>query len=189
MPLARELSEPVSLDLKEIESSLVLHIINHATRYSAACVIPSKKRDVVIAAVLRIWVATFGAPRQMLSDNGGEFSNDDFRKMGEKLNITIKSTAAESPWSNGINERHNAILADMVMKIKDDTNCSYIYKECPENVYGYSPNQLVFGKNPHFPSVLCDKLPPLDQISSSKILLEFECFTFSTPGIHLCRIK
>ena len=83
-----------------------------------------KKQHVVIAAVLHIWVATFGAPRQISSVNGGEFSNDDFRKMGKKLNRAIKSTTAESPWSNGINERHNAILADMVKNIKEDTNCS-----------------------------------------------------------------
>ena len=46
----------------------------------------------------------FGAPQQILSDLGGEFSNDDFKVMGEQLNTHIRNTAAESPWSNGINE-------------------------------------------------------------------------------------
>ena len=36
--------------------------------------------------------------------------------------------------------------------------------------YGYSPNQLVFGKNQNFPSVLVDNPPALEgQTSSEKI--------------------
>ena len=51
-----------------------------------------------------MWIMYFGAPQQILSDLGGEFTSDDFRAMGEQLNTTVKTTAAESPWSNGINE-------------------------------------------------------------------------------------
>ena len=38
--------------------------------------------------------------------------------------IKIKTTAAESPWSNGLVERHNLVLAEMLDKILDDTKCS-----------------------------------------------------------------
>ena len=44
--------------------------------------------------------------------------------MGEKLNTTVLSTAAESPWQNGINERHNGILHEMLNKIMEDLNFS-----------------------------------------------------------------
>ena len=40
------------------------------------------------------------------------------------------------------------------------------------NVYGYSPNQLVFGRNPNFPSILTDKLPALDEKTNSEVLLD-----------------
>ena len=104
--------------------------------------------------------STFGSPGQILTDNGGEFNNEDFRFMGEKLNTKIKSTAAESPWSNGINERHNAILGDMIDRIIADRRFSLQVavasavssKNALANAYGFSPNQLVFGKNPNFPS-------------------------------------
>ena len=36
--------------------------------------------------------------------------------------------------------------------------------------YGYSPNQLVFGKNPSFPSTLTNCLPALESSSSTLIL-------------------
>ena len=52
-----------------------------------------------------------------MSDNGGEFANSDFMDMCEQLNIIPLTTAAESPWSNGINERHNAILGNTIKVI------------------------------------------------------------------------
>ena len=70
------------------------------------------------------WTATFGAPAQFLSDNGGEFNNLDFQDMSENLNVEIATTVAESPWSNGVVERHNAVIGNMVDKIFADTNFS-----------------------------------------------------------------
>ena len=66
-----------------------------------ACAMSSKTTQAIISAVLKHWIAQFGPPMQMLTDNGGEFASDDFREMGEKLNTKILTTAAESPWSNG----------------------------------------------------------------------------------------
>ena len=84
----------------------MLHLIDHV---SATCVVLSKKKEAIIDGVLKIWICLFGCPQKILSNNGGEFNNDDFREMGEKLNTKITTTAAESPWSNGVNERHNGI--------------------------------------------------------------------------------
>ena len=100
--------------------------------------------------------------------------------MGEKLNTTIKTTAAESPWSNGINERHNAIIGNMAEKIHNETKCymdiaiasAVSSKNALANVHGYRPNQLVFGFNPNFPSVLTNKLPAMESKTSSEIVLE-----------------
>ena len=44
-----------------------------------------------------------------LVDNGGEFNNNEFISFCENFNMNIKMTAAESPWSNGLVERHNGI--------------------------------------------------------------------------------
>ncbi len=58
-----------------------------------------------------IGVALFGVPKKILTNNGGEFNNELVRDMAEQLNTIITTTAAESPWSNGIVERHNAVRA------------------------------------------------------------------------------
>ena len=40
--------------------------------------------------------------------------------MYETMNITVKVTAAESLFSNGLIERHNMIIANMLDKILED---------------------------------------------------------------------
>lgn len=178
LPYAKEFNQHIAMDLKDINSEHILHLIDHMSRFSAACVIKSKKKEVVIEAILKIWISTFGSPNKILSDNGGEFSNDEFREMGEKLNTRITTTAAESPWSNGINERHNGLLGEMVMKTMEDTGCTLdvalswavCAKNSLANVNGYSPHQLVFGRNPNTPSILHDKLPALEEKCYSKIM-------------------
>ena len=175
---AKDFNESVAMDIKFYSGKPILHLIDHATRFSAASVIHSKERDVVISKIFEIWISMFGSPGQILTDNGGEFNNEDFRIMGEKLNTKIKSTAAESPWSNGINERHNAILGDMIDRIIADRRCSLQVavasavssKNALANVYGFSPNQLVFGKNPNFPSNLINKFPALETPCQSEVV-------------------
>ena len=120
----------------------------------------------------------FGCPRKILSDNGGEFNNQLTRELGEQLNTEVLSTAAESPWSNGITERHNALIGQMMIKVIDDQKCpaeialawSLSAKNALKNVYGFSPNQLVFGHNPNLPSVIDSKLPALSGTTSSQLI-------------------
>ena len=97
------------------------------------------------------------------------------QNMSENLNIEIMTTAA---WSNGVCERHNAVIGDMVTRIVAETKCpleialawAVNAKNSLHNVYGYSPNQLVFGRNPNLPSVINDKPPALEGTTSSEVV-------------------
>lgn len=177
MPLASDFNETVAMDIKFIMGHPILHLIDHVTRYSAACRLNNKKPESVIQAILTIWIRIFGHPKYFLFDNGGEFDNGEMKQLCEKFNIHIKTTAAESPWSNGLCERANATLADMVLKIKQDSNCSLDLaipwaisaKNALSNTFGFSPNQLVFGRNVNLPAVHSD-LPPAENTDSSPLI-------------------
>ena len=71
--------------------------------------------------IFKIWVPVYDAPEKFLTDNGGEFANSKFIEMAGFLNVTVKSTAGESSWSNGLIERHNLALAEMLDKVLEDT--------------------------------------------------------------------
>ena len=100
--------------------------------------------------------------------------------MAQLLNTHVLSTAAESPWLNGITERHNAVISDIVDRILEDVNCSIevtpawalCAKNSLKNVFGYSLNQLVFGKNPNLPTVIGSEPPALEGLSSSKLIAD-----------------
>ena len=168
-PRATEFNEHIAVDLKYFIGKYMLHIIDHFSRYSRGIVIHNKEASSIVDGLIRAWVAIFGPPQSLLSDNGREFDNEKVKELCEKYNINVNSTAAESPWSNGMNERHNGIIGDMVEKLLADghdlTNAvcwSIAAKNSLANISGYSPNQLVLGKNPQFPSLLSNKAPALE---------------------------
>ena len=167
------------MDLKELKKGKlwILHLIDSATRYTAAAIIHSKNKNLVVRRIFQIWIAYFGAPKKFHSDCGGEFCNDIFREMNEKLGIETSTTPGEAPFSNGIVERSNKVLYEAMMKTQEETKCNFetalawsvSAKNGLQNVLGYSPNQLVLGSNINLPSVLTDNLPA-HEIPQSEIV-------------------
>ena len=183
-PLATEFNECVAMDLKQWSYQnkvWLIHIVDHLTQYSTSCFIQSKRKAVIVESIFKIWIAIFGSPKSVLVDNGGEFDNSEFISFCENFNINIKTTARESPWSNGLVEPHNGVLGNTVRKmVSDKPNCSLetgaawaiAAKNSLKNVYQFSGNQLVFGKIPNFANVESNKLPALEGVICSKIVAE-----------------
>ena len=151
------------MDLVTIKQGVwILHLTDVFSRYSVICVRQSKKPSAIIDVVLKTWISYFGQPQRFLADNGGEFANAEYKAMCEAFNNEVATTAAESPWSNGLCERHNGVLKQLVKNVMEDTKYSLepavYWKDSAKNTLhghnGYSPNTIVFGKNPNMPSVL-----------------------------------
>ncbi|XP_039900576.1 uncharacterized protein LOC120741662 [Simochromis diagramma] len=181
LPLASEYNETVAMDLHELEPNVwYLHIIDHFTRFSAGSIVKTKKAAEIVNSFIHTWISIHGAPRRLYTDNGGEFNNTDIRDMAENFNIEVKTTAGYSPWSNGLLERHNMTLTEILLKVKKERGCDWhtaldwalMAKNSMLNVHGYSPHQLVFGQNPNLPSVLMDKPPALEGTTVSARVAE-----------------
>ena len=180
MPLGKHFNDTVTLDLKEHvhNESWVLHLIDCFSRYSAARIIKSKKQEVIIKNIYMMWISYFGPPNRFMSDNGGEFNNSAYRSMNEQLNVITCTTPAESPFSNGIVERHNLVVYENMKKVMDEAKCdaetalawAISAKNALSNKSGYSPNELIFGFNPNSGSVLTDKLPALYPNTENEIV-------------------
>ena len=179
-PMANRFNQCVAMDLKQFGKAHLLHMIDHATRLSSGAIIYNKRPGTIIKHIFQNWVSIYGCPERILSDNGGEFNNAELRELGEKLNLNIQTTAAESPWSNGLVERHNKIVAEMITKVCIDTKCnlelalmwSLSAHNSLCNVHGFSPFQLVFSRNPTLPCLQHDKPPALNEVTSSDIVRE-----------------
>ncbi len=115
-------NKTVAVDLHELELNVwYLHIIDHFTRFSAGCIVTSKKPSEIIRLFTHAWMNVHGAPRKLNSDNGGEFNNEEMRDMTESFNTEMKTTAAYSAGSNGLLERHNQTLTEVLFKVKQSS--------------------------------------------------------------------
>ena len=177
---AEKFNEMVAMDLFFYEGKIVLHMIDHLTRFSVAKVCKSKNPEEIIRMICEGWISVFGPPKKFLSDNGGEFANEKFLQLAEEMNIRVMTTSAESPWSNGLVERHNATLKHTLAKMMADKSPNLQIalqwavqaKNTLANVHGFSPAQLTFGFNPQLPSVLEDKPPALSEKDLEGMLSE-----------------
>ena len=183
--MAKEFNDAVSMDLKIYDQKKGIyfqHLIDHRTRFSTSKVIYSKNKETLIESIFTHWIAIFGRPYVFLSDNGGEYNNEHFIDMCDKLGVHVITTGAEAAWSNGIVERHHALLSRNVKKIVEDTGCSIETalawavnaKNELSNINGYSPYQLLLGINPKIPSINdpYEKLPTLEEETPSECLAE-----------------
>ena len=102
------------------------------------------------------------------------------------MNITVKTTGAESPWSNGLVERHNLIISEMLDKVLEDGSCDFEValawcvnaKNSLQNVHRFSPFQLALGQNGRLPSVTDDKPPAYTPGSGIKALRDITWMQF-----------
>ena len=47
------------MDLKCYKEKILLHMINHATRLSITVILPSKKPDQIVNAIMKYWVSIY----------------------------------------------------------------------------------------------------------------------------------
>ena len=164
LPWSSRFNEAVSLDLGEFDGKRFLVMVDLGTRYCQACWVSCKKPEEIIKKFIKHWVAIFGTPSTLLTDNGKEFQNESVLKMCEAFGINCKATAAESPWSNGKCEKMVGLLKDAMRKMHDECEGNLetiLYwavsaKNALHNQRGFSPNQLVFGRNPALPDLQKD---------------------------------
>ena len=150
----------------------ILHLIDVATRYAAACLIRRGKKVSSVSYISDMGYF-FGAPGKFQSDCSREFC-----EMNKKLGTKTSSTPGGSLFGNGVAERNNKVLYESLMKAMEDEKCdmeiglawAVSAKNALKNHSGYSTNQLVFGTNVNLPSVITDLALALESFTSSDIV-------------------
>jgi len=114
-------------------------------------------REFVLNVVLK-----FGAPAQILTDQGSNFLSDMFKNMSRMLRIRKKHTTFH-PESNGGLERSHRVLAEYLRHYlrKNQTDWDewtpyavYVYNTIVHAATAYTPFELVYGFRSGVPSAL-----------------------------------
>jgi len=116
----------------------------------------------------------------IVTDNGGEFSSEEMREVCSILDVETITTAAESPFQNGLCERNHGVIDSMLLKMEEQCpgtpievllSWANMAKNSLQMWHGYSSYQLVFGKNPNLPNIMTAQAPALEGVSTSEMLV------------------
>ena len=182
-PPSNDFNEVVGMDLKVVNKAKGEYILWMVCLFSKVIkgqFIRNKKPATIIQAIIDTWIVGGGIgpghpSRGFWSDNGGEFLNDEMINFAAANDINIKMSAAESPWQNGIVERHHATCDIVFAKLMKDNpamspqeavhNAAFS-KNCEINRSKFSPLQLMMGQCPGFPG-LAEANPSSSNIDSA----------------------
>ena len=98
LPIATDFNQTITLDLKIWPSrdAIILYIIDAFSRYQQAHLIPDKKAETILEKLTEEWILKlYGAPENILVDNGGEFYNQKFKDLCNNMNITAEAIAQQ----------------------------------------------------------------------------------------------
>ena len=106
------------------------------------------------------------------TDRGRELLNEELMSIAEFLQIKQTSTAAYIPNANGCNERNRIMVKTLTYDPDTKPEVALAWcinaKNTLQNVNGFSPAQIVYGRKPKLPTLLSAGPPGIEKISISK---------------------
>lgn len=93
----------------------MLTVIDRLTKWAEATTILTKTSQAVASALLRIWVARFGVPKIIVSDNGPEFTSEVFSSLCARLGVSLIHSPPYHPEGNApIETFHRTVRKGLV---------------------------------------------------------------------------
>lgn len=157
--------ELVCMDFLSLETSLggfkyILVITDHFTKYAQAVPTRDMTAKTTAEAFLNHFVVHYGYPHRLHSDQGANFEGKLIKELCRMVGMEKSRTTPFHPQCNGICERFNRTLLNMLGTLepiqKTDWK-SYIgplvhaYNCTRHDTTSFSPYQLMFGRNPRLP--------------------------------------
>ena len=181
-PRSSNFGHVVAMDLKENiryknAPPYILYFVDTFTRFKAAVFIKNKKAGTVAEAIVTEWIKYHGAPKYLMTDRGNEWVNGEVRELCQFHGIRLTTTASYSPHQNAYVERGHAV-ADRALErmltadpsLKPEVALCWVIQAVNtlQNVDGFAPFQLVFGRLPKHPSLVEDNPGNNEEVADSK---------------------
>ncbi|GFX74189.1 retrovirus-related Pol polyprotein from transposon 412 [Trichonephila clavipes] len=154
----------------------LLVVMDYFTKWPEVYPIPDQESPTVAEAVVQHWISRYGVPLQLHSDQGRNFVSAVLKGVCELLGIDKTKTTPLHPQSDGMVERFNRTILNnfslMVSKNQQDWDQKVplfllAYRSAVHETTGYSPSQMLFGRDLRLPCDLLFGRPP-DTPSSSE---------------------
>jgi len=152
-----DLVGPLPKSANGMEYILVLN--DYLTKWVEVRALPDKRSQTVAIGLLKVF-GTCGIPATLISDQGNEFTSAAIRSVYAYLGIERRSSTPHHPQTNGLTERFNRTLKDMIAKVTLTTTIPWDdvlewvmgnYRSTPQKSTGDSPFFLEKGRDPFMP--------------------------------------
>ena len=146
--------------LSDNKNRYVLVVGDYFTKLTEAYPMPDMQAETVADIIFRAWVKRYGCPIELHSDQGRQYESTLFQNMCELLEIKKTRTTPLHPRSDGMIERMNRTIQDILSKyIKShqrdwDQHLDFLtmaYNSTPHESTGLTPHRLVYGQEMKFP--------------------------------------
>ena len=134
--------------------------MDYLTKWPEVFAIADQKAETVARALVEV-VSRHGVPAKLLSDRGANFLSDLLHEVYVLLGIRKINTSAYHPQTDGLVERFNRTLTDMLAKTVDhcgrdwDRRIPYVlyaYRTCVQESTQESPFYLLYGRDARLPT-------------------------------------
>ena len=97
----------------------LITMIDYLTKFVWAFPIRTKTKG-EISDIVWNFICQYGPPKEILTDNGGEFNNKLMTDLLGRLNVKHQCSASYSPRTSGLIERFNYLFVESLRKVIDD---------------------------------------------------------------------
>ena len=140
--------EKVGMDLFTVKGKEYIAVVDYYSQYIEISTLYSTTSKAIINHVKSIF-SRHGTPVQVISDNGPQFSSQEFKEFAKAWDFDHKTSSPHYPASNGQAENAVKIMKDMIKKVASSGEDIYqalqVYRSTPLE-HGKSPAELLFNR-------------------------------------------
>ena len=154
----------------------ILVVMDYFTKWPEAYAIPNQESTTIAQVLVDEFFSRFGVPYELHSDQGRNFESSIFKECCRILGIRKTRTTPMHPESDGMVERFNRTLGqELAKRCKDEQEnwdkhlplLLLAYRSAEHETTGYTPAQLMIGRDIRLPIDLMMERPPVDKVSST----------------------
>ena len=133
----------------------ILVLADFFTKYVVSVPLQSTTAEAVAKALVEHWILLFCTPDSVHTVQGTNFCSEMILELCRLLAIDKTRTSAYHPLGNGMVQRHNRVIADMISKYCSGnphtwdemlSYLSFVYNTIVHRTTGHTPFSLVFGQ-------------------------------------------